>query len=152
MVFYKESSVIALEPVEWIHGVNKAGFLNLPWVSHYHCTLINVIFIKKLLCLVHDACLWLGETIPITDRTIPRITLLLHFGLNPAKAFGGKTSECDLTKKIKDKFKLVKMPCKYSISSITNPVVKVATQILAGKISQKCCTDKVPTPVVSLVA
>lgn len=28
-VFYKESDVTVLEPVEWIHGVNKVGLLNL---------------------------------------------------------------------------------------------------------------------------
>lgn len=60
--------------------------------------------------------------------------LLPHFELNPAKAFGRKTSEHELAKKMKDKFKLMKKPCGYSINSITNPM------------------DEVLTPVVSLVA
>ena len=41
--------------------------------------------------------------------------------------FGGKASECDLTETMKDKFKLTKKPCGYSITIITNSVVKVAT-------------------------
>ena len=83
-VFYKESSVIALEPVEWIHRVNQSGLLNLLWVPHYHRSNINIICIKKLLTLVHDGCLWLGAPIPITDILIHRIMLLQHEGLNLA--------------------------------------------------------------------
>ena len=58
---------------------------------------------------------------------IHQITLLPHSGLNPAKEFGGKTSERDLAKKMKEKFKLVKKPHEYSITSITDPVVKIST-------------------------
>lgn len=126
-VFYKESGVTTLEPVKWIRGVEKAGLLNLLWVLHYHCAPINLIFIKLLLCLVHDRFLWLGDLIPITDMLIHRITLLPHSGLNLAKAFEGKTSKCDLAERIKDKFKLVKKLHENSISSITDPGVKVAT-------------------------
>jgi len=41
-VYYKESSVILLEPVEWICGVNQSGLLNLLWVPHYHQSNINI--------------------------------------------------------------------------------------------------------------
>lgn len=83
---------------------------------------------------------------------IHQITLLPHLGLNSAKEFGGKTSKRDLTEKMKNKFKLVKKPRGYSITSITDPVVKVSTQILASKVTRKCCVDKVSAPVVSLAA
>lgn len=49
-----------------------------------------------------------------------------------------------------EKFKLVKKLHGYSIISITDPMVKVATQILDGKVPRKCRVDEVPTPVVSL--
>lgn len=81
---------------------------------------------------------------------IHRITLLPHSGLNPAKAFGGKVGEHDLSERMKDKFKLVKKPCGYSISSITHPTVKVATQILARKVMSKYYVDEVLAPVVLL--
>lgn len=74
---------------------------------------------------------------------IHQITLLPHSGLNPAKDFGRMTGECDLAEKMKDKFKFVKKPRGYSISSITDPIVKVATKILACKVMQKCRTDEV---------
>jgi len=65
---------------------------------------------------------------------------------------GRKIGEHDLAEKMKDKFKLVKKLHGYSISSITNPTVKVATQILARKIMRKCHADEVSTLLVSLVA
>jgi len=47
---------------------------------------------------------------------------LPHSGLNLAKEFVGKMSECDHAEKMKDKFKLVKKPCGYSITLIIDPV------------------------------
>ena len=78
--------------------------------------------------------------------------MLPHSRLNLAMTFGEKMSEHDLAIRIKDKFKLAKKPHGYSISSRTNPAIKVATQILARKIMRKWRVDEVLTPVVSLVA
>jgi len=51
---------------------------------------------------------------------------------------------------MKKKYKLAKKKRGYAISSISDKVVKVATQILAGKVMNKCCADKVPMPMVAL--
>lgn len=53
--------------------------------------------------------------------------MLPHSGLNLTKVFGGMTSEHDFIVKMKDKFKLEKKSCGYSITSIIGPAVKVAT-------------------------
>jgi len=151
-VFYKESGVIVLELVEWIRRVNKVGLLNLLWVPHYHHAPINLTVINQLLFLLHDRCLWLSELILIMDMLVHLITLLPHSGLNLAKVFGGKTSECDLAENMKDKFKLVKKLHGHSTTNISDPTVKVTTQILVGKVMRKCHADKVLTRVVSLVA
>lgn len=111
-----------------------------------------MIVIKQLLCLMHDGCLWLEDPIPITKILIHRNTQLLHSGLNSAMEFGGKIGERDLAEQMKHKFKFVKKPHNYSISSITDVAVKAKTHVLAGKIMRKCCVDEVPTLVVSLVA
>jgi len=66
--------------------------------------------------------------------------------------FGRKASEHALVEAMKEKFKLVKNPRGYAISSICDPTVKVATQILATKVMQKCHTNEVSTPVIALVA
>lgn len=52
---------------------------------------------------------------------------IAHLGLNSAKVFGRKINERDLAEKMKDKFKLVKKSHRYSIASITDPMVKVST-------------------------
>jgi len=126
-VYYKESGVTTLKPVEWIRGVNQSGLLNLLWVSHYHRSNINIVYIKQLLTLVHDGCLCLSMPIPITDMLIHRIMLLPYSGLNPAKEFGRKTSEHDLVEKMKKNFDLVKKSRRYSITSITDSMVQIAT-------------------------
>lgn len=113
---------------------------------------ITMRVIKQVLCLVHDGCLWLEEPIRITNMLIHMITWLPHLGLNLTMELGRKIGEHDLAEKMKDKFKLVKKLHGYSISSITNPTVKVATQILARKIMRKCHADEVSTLLVSLVA
>lgn len=53
---------------------------------------------------------------------------------------------------MKDKFKLIKKACWYSISSITDPTLKVATQFFANKVMRKCHIHEVPALVVLLAA
>ena len=100
----------ALEPRKWITGVDKAGLLNLLWVPHYNHTPITLLFIKQLLCLVHNGCLWLEEPIPITDKLIHKITRFPYRGENPAMIFDRKGGEQVLLEAMKEKFKLVKKP------------------------------------------
>lgn len=100
--------------------------------------------------MVHDGCLWLKEPIPITNRLIHRITQLPYIGENMAMIFGGKGGEQALVEAMKEKFKLVKKSHGYAISSICDPVVKVATYILVGKVMRKCRANEVPMPVVVL--
>lgn len=53
---------------------------------------------------------------------------------------------------MKEKCRLVKEPRGYAISSIYDPTVKVATQILVGKVMRKCHADEMLVPVVALAA
>lgn len=122
------------------------------WVPNYNRTSITVLVIKKLLCLVHNGCLLLEEPIPITDRLIYRITQLPYIGENPAMIFGKKGSEKALAEGMKEKLKLVKKSRGYAISGISEPAIKVTTQILVGKEMRKCRIDEVPALVVALAA
>lgn len=151
-VFYKDSGVTTLDPRKWVKGVDKVGLLNMLQVPHYNRTPITMVVIKQLLCLLHDGCLWLEDSIPITDILIHRITQLPHSGENSAISFGGKTGERNLAKAMKDKFKHAKKPHSYAITSIVDLAVKVATQILAGNIMRKCHAYEVLAPVVALEA
>lgn len=116
-----------LEPQSWLKGIEKAGFLNLLWVSNYNCTPVTILLIKQLLFLLHEGCVWQEELIPITDKLIHQITCLPYTGENTTMIFGGKGGEQALAESMKDKFKLVKKSCEYAISNICNPAVKVAT-------------------------
>lgn len=53
---------------------------------------------------------------------------------------------------MKKKFDLIKKQRKYSITSINNPAVQIATQILVGKVMRKCHMDEVLALMISLVA
>jgi len=64
--------------------------------------------------------------------------------------FGGKGGKQAIAKSMKEKFKLVKRPRGYVISSICDPAVKVATQILVGKVMKKCHANEVTMPIVTL--
>ena len=71
---------------------------------------------------------------------------------NMAMMFGRKCGELALTEAMKEKLKLVNKFWGYAISSIYDPAVKVAKQILAGKIMRKCRADEVLALVVTLAA
>jgi len=142
--------IIELEPRKWLRGVEKAGLLNLLWVSHYRCApmtifacLVTIFVIRQLLYLVHDGCLWLEEPIPIPDHLIHRITRVPYAGEDATNISEGKSDDLAIAKAMKEKFKLEKKKRGYAIFSISNPAVKVATQILPGKVMRKCCADEV---------
>ena len=51
---------------------------------------------------------------------------------------------------MKKKYKLEKKKRGYAISSIKDKGVRVATQLLAGKVMRQCRGDEVPAPIVVL--
>ena len=83
---------------------------------------------------------------------IHRLTHLSHGGLKQAKAFSREIGERDLAECMKNTYKLVKKVQGYSIMSISNPLVWLATQILIGMVMWKCCMDEVLAPVMALMA
>ena len=62
----------------------------------------------------------------------------------------GKSSDLALIEAMKTKYKLEKKKRGYVIVSIKDKGMHVATQLLAGKLIQKCCADEEPTPVIAL--
>lgn len=62
----------------------------------------------------------------------------------------GKSSDMALIETIKAKCKLEKRKRGYIIASIKSQGVRIATQLLVGKLLRKCCTNEVPTYVISL--
>lgn len=143
--------VTTLEPQKWLHGVEKAGLLNLLWVPHFHRPPITIFVLRKLLCLVHDGYLWLEEPIPIMKNLIHHISRLPYKGKDPVTISEGKGSDLALAKAMKMKYKLEKKKTSYPISNIKDKVVRMATQILAGRVMWKCHVDEVSVSVATLV-
>lgn len=69
---------------------------------------------------------------------------------DPEDISKGKSSDLAIAKAMKKKYKLAKKKRGYTISNINDKTVKVATQILAGKVMRKCRSDEVPASVVPL--
>ena len=82
--------------------------------------------------------MWLEEPIPITKHLIHRITQLPCKGEDPVDISEGKRSDLAITKAMKKKYKLEKKKRGYAIFSINEKLLRVATQILAGKVMRKC--------------
>lgn len=93
-----------IEPQKWLHRVEKAGLLNLLRVSDFHCTLIAIFIIRKLLCLVRDGYLWIEEPIPIMEDLIHSISKLPYKGKDPSTISEGKGSDLALTETMKTKY------------------------------------------------
>ena len=51
--------VTALKTQKWLRRVEKVRLLNLLLLFHFHRSPITILFIRKLLYMVHDGCLWL---------------------------------------------------------------------------------------------
>lgn len=99
---------------------------------------------------MHGGCLWLEEPSPITDHLVHCITQLPCKGEDPADISEEKSSDLAIAEVMKKKYKMEKKKRGYVISSIKSIVVKVATQILAGKLMWKCHVDEVLAPMIAL--
>lgn len=82
-----------------------------------------MVCVHQLLTLVHDGILWLGQSIPVIEMLIHRITKLPHKGADPTKELAGKTREKQLDDRMKKEHGLVKKSHDYSILSIQGQVV-----------------------------
>lgn len=67
------------------------------------------------------------EPIPFIDHLIHEITWLPCLVEDPTNISEGKSDDLAIVEAMKEKFKLEKKKRGYAISSINNPVVKVAT-------------------------
>lgn len=98
---------------------------------------------------MHDGYLWLEEPIPITADLIDQISWLPCKGKEPA-TIARKSSDLALAEAMKAKYKLEKKKRGYTITSIRDKWMHIATQLLAGKVMRKCRTNKVPTRMIAL--
>ena len=98
-----------LEVKKWATGLEQACLLNMLNVPHFgHSTQVTIV-VKKLLALVHDGNLWIGDRrIPITGELVHRITGLPKEGPDLGIEFMGKHEDTKLAQSMKDHFGLTK--------------------------------------------
>jgi len=98
---------------------------------------------------VHEGYLWLKKLIPITAELIHRISNIPYMGRDPVE-IASQSRNFVLAKAMKKKYSYKKKQRGYAISSIQDEGMCIATQLLAGKLIRKCCSDEVPTMVIAL--
>lgn len=79
--------------MKWVARVKKANLLNMLLVPHFSQTIITTMCIRRLLTLVDEGCLLLGEPIPTIDTLIHQIPMLPYQGVDPEEDFGGEKRE-----------------------------------------------------------
>lgn len=90
-----------------------------------------------------------GGAYSITAKLIHGISWLPCKGKDVTE-IAGKSGDLALTEAMKKKYKLENKKRRYTISSIKDNGVRVATQPLARKVMRKCRRDEVPAPVIAL--
>jgi hypothetical protein len=91
--------------------------------------------IKLLLSCFHGGYLWLDRHITIDPTLINRITGLSMHGPDPHEFYPGKATDHALAQKIKDTYDDAKKGTQgYKLASIQDGVVRLACQLIAGKL------------------
>ena len=109
--------------------------------------------VKKLLALVHDGNLWIGDKIiPINGELIHNITGLPKEGPHPGIEFVGKHEDTKLAQHMKDCFILTKGKRGYQTSTIWHQNIQFVIEHLACKLMRKCKPNEVPSLIFSIAA
>jgi len=100
-VQYLESGVTRLQPHQWATGLQRVGLLNILNVPNSDRSTSNASYVRQLLSLVHDGCLWLGTRIPTEEMLIKIITAFPHQGKDHIDGFVGKNKDKEMMKMMK---------------------------------------------------
>jgi len=107
-VNFEEARLTRIEPMKFEVKIERAGFLNMLYVSNFNRKIINTICVHQLLVPIHDGYLWLGGPISIDDMLVHKITMLPYLGVNHTDTFVGMSHEKKLVDQMNRNFRLVK--------------------------------------------
>jgi hypothetical protein len=94
--------------------------------------------VKLLLSCFHGGYLWLDRCITVDPALIHRIIRLSMQGLDPQDFYRGKAADRALAQTIKETYDDVEKGTRgYKVVSIQNGVVRLACQLIAGKLVRK---------------
>jgi hypothetical protein len=125
-------------PQPWNMDLAQSTILNVMKIPHFGRHQEVNMCVKILLSSFHGGYLWLDRHIIINSALIHQITGLSMQGPDPQDLYPGKVVDRALAQKIKDTYDDVeKGKGGYKVASIQNREVRLAFQLIVGKIVQK---------------
>jgi hypothetical protein len=128
----KNSKII---PQSWTHNLAQSTLLNVMKIPHFGRHQEVNACVKLLLSCYHGGYLWLNRRIIVDPTLINRITGLSMQGPDPQDFYPGKTMDHALAQRIKDTYGDVEKGMRgYKVASIQSDIVRLAYQLIAGKL------------------
>jgi hypothetical protein len=141
----KNSNLI---PQQWMMNLTQSTLLNVMKILHFGRYQEVNACVKLLLASYHRGYLWLDHQIFVDLALINRITRLSMQGPDPHEYYPGKTIDHALAQKIKEAYGNVEKGARgYNVASIESGAMRLACQLIAGKLVHK----NQPTQVSSFV-
>jgi hypothetical protein len=137
-----------INPYSWTMNLAQSTLLNVMKIPHFERHQEVNACVKLLLSCYHGDYLWLDRHITVDLMLIHRIIGLTMQGTNPRDFYPGKSIDSALAQKIKDIYDDVEKGTRgYKVAFIQNGAVRLACQLITGKIVRK----NRPTQVIGFV-
>jgi hypothetical protein len=128
----KNSRII---PQPWTMNLAQSIVLKVMKIPHFGRNEEVNACIKLLLSCYHGGYLWLDRHITVDPTLIHRITRLSMQGIKPQHFYPGKVVDHALAQRIKDTYGDVEKGTQgYKVTSIQNGIVRLAYQLIIGKL------------------
>jgi hypothetical protein len=131
----KKSSIF---PQPWTKEITRSTILNVMKIPHFGRHQEVNACVKILLSCYHGGYLWLDKRVTVDPVLIHMIIGLSMQGPDPHKLYSGEVVDHALAQRIKDTYDDVEKGKKgYKVASIKDGTMRLAFQLIAGKLVQK---------------
>jgi hypothetical protein len=128
----KNSKIV---PQQWTMDLAQSTLLNIMKIPHFDRHQEVNGCVKILLASYHGGYLWLNRHITVDLALINRITGLSMQGPDPHDYYPRNTMDRALAQKIKESYGIVEKGAQgYKVTSIQSDAVRLACQLIAGKL------------------
>jgi hypothetical protein len=125
-------------PYPWIKEIERSMILNVMKIPHFGRHQEVEACVKLLMSCYHGGYLWLDIPMTVEPTLIHLITGLSMKAPDPHQFYPGKAADHSLAQWIKETYGDVEKGKQgYKVSSIQDGVVRLACQLIAGKIVRK---------------
>ena len=131
----KKSKII---PQLWNMDIVRSTILNVMKIPHFRRHQEVNVCVKLLLSFFHGGYMWLERCITVDPALIHRISRLSMQRPDPQEVYPGKAADRALAQRIKDTYGDVEKGKRgYKVASIQNGAVRLAFQLIVGKLVRK---------------